>query len=234
MAYIDPSQSQQRAARLVGFTYLLTFLIVVFTNYGIYERLNVAGNPEATAENILQNELLFRIGIVSDLIYALGFIVLMTSLYTILKYFSQGKAIVSVLLHIIYVIVWVSLTMKFFDALRLMKSPEYLKTFSDGNLFSLSKLLLNARFDRYYGVLMFYSLGSFMFNFLWLKSHYIPKGLALWGMIASAWCTFCASVYLIYPDYELIVNPWLFDLPMAFFDITLSIWLLIKGLRKYS
>jgi hypothetical protein len=226
------NNSQQKTAKLIGLAYLFTFIIVVCTNYGIYDRLNVPGNPEATAAKILNNEFLFRTGIVADLFYALGFIVLFSCLYAILKTESNRMAMTAVILHLVYVIVWVALTMKFYDALRLMKSPEYLNTFSDGNLFSLSKLFLNTRFDRYYGVLMFYSLGSVIFNTLWYKSGFIPRGLAIWGIIASAWCTICAIAYLIYPDYELIINPWLFDLPMAFFDMTLSFWLLTKGLRQ--
>lgn len=226
------TNAQQNAAKVVGLSYLFTFIIVVSTNFGIYDRLNVPGNPEATAQQIMNNEYLFRTGIVLDLFYALGFIILLTSLYSILKIVSIRMAVMSATLHLVYVVVWVALTMKFYDALRLMKSPEYLNTFSDANLFSLSKLFLNARFDRYYGVLMFYSLGSVIFNSLWFKSGFIPRGLAIWGIAASVWCTLCAVIYLMYPDFELMINPWLFDSPMAFFDIALSLWLLFKGLRQ--
>jgi uncharacterized protein DUF4386 len=66
---------------------------------------------------------------------------------------------------------------------------------------------------------------------LWLKSNYIPGGLALYGVIASAWCVVCAFLYLIFPDFNKIVNDWWFDFPMALFELILSFWLLFKGLK---
>lgn len=227
----DLNKSKRTAAVWFGIAYLLTFIIVVTNNYVIHEPLNVPGNAAATAKKIVENEYLFRGGIVLDLLYAGGFVILISSLYTILKEVNQRIVVFSVLFQLVFIVSWVVLTLKFYDALRLMKTPEYLNSYTNDNLFSLSKLMLNARFDRYYGVLLFYSGGAILINYLWLRSKYIPRALALWGIIAAAWCTFCAIAYLVYPSYELIINPWLFDLPMAFFDITLSIWLLTKGLK---
>jgi len=41
---------------------------------------------------------------------------------------------------------------------------------------------------------------------------------------------FCAFVYLIFPNFNKIVNDWWFDFPMAVFELVLSFWLLFKGL----
>jgi len=59
-------ESQLKAARVAGFLYLLTFAIVVAVNFGINERLMVAGNPGQTARNILAHKRFFRIGIASE------------------------------------------------------------------------------------------------------------------------------------------------------------------------
>ena len=53
------NESQRKAARVAGFFYLLTFAIVVAVNFGINERLMVAGDPAQTARNILAHERLF-------------------------------------------------------------------------------------------------------------------------------------------------------------------------------
>jgi hypothetical protein len=65
---------------------------------------------------------------------------------------------------------------------------------------------------------------------LWLKSNYIPKGLAVFGVISSAWCVICAFVFLIFPHVNKVVNDYWFDSPMAVFELVLSFWLLFKGL----
>jgi len=50
-------------------------------------------------------------------------------------------------------------------------------------------------------------------------------------VIGSAWCVFCAVVYLIFPDFNKIVNDYIFDSPMALFELIVSFWLLVKGLK---
>ena len=48
-----------------------------------------------------------------------------------------------------------------------------------------------------------------------------------WG-----WCVICAFVYLIFPNFNKIVNDYIFDSPMALFELIVSIWLLVKGLKS--
>ena len=76
--------SQRKAAKVAGLAYLITFATVVYVNFGIHDRLIVENNAE-TARNILAHEQLFRIGILGDLIYCAGVVMLLTALYVILK-----------------------------------------------------------------------------------------------------------------------------------------------------
>ena len=78
-------ESQCKAARVAGFTCLFTTATVVFANFGIHERLIVAGNAAETARNIMAHKRLFRISIACDLIYCAGLVVLLTALYVILN-----------------------------------------------------------------------------------------------------------------------------------------------------
>ena len=95
MSTID--ESQRKAARVAGFTYLFTFAIVVFSNFAIHDRLNVAGNATATAQKILAHETLFRIGIACDLVYCIGVVILLTALYVILEPVNRGLALLAAL-----------------------------------------------------------------------------------------------------------------------------------------
>lgn len=222
---------KQKAAKTAGFTYLLTFVLVVTTNFGIYNRLVVPNNVADTAKSIHDHEFLFRIGMIADLTYAIGFIILISSLFYILKEVNVRYVIPAALFQFAYIATWIALTLKSLDTLRFANEAQYLQVFSKEQLAAFTNLLLKNRFDRYYGVLMFYSIGAVFFNYLWLKSKYIPRFLAMWGFIACIWCSFCGISYLLYPPFGKIINIWLFDLPMALFDITLSFWLIIKGLR---
>ena len=225
---------RQQMAKLAGVAYLFSLAIVVYANFGIYEPLHVAGNANETARRIADNKYLFRLGIVLDLIYAVGFATLLSSLYFVLKDVSRRLALLAAVWSLMYISAWVVITLDFYDALRLATGAKYLEAFADENLNALARLVLWARFDRYYGVLLFYSLGSMLFNLAWYKSGYIPKWLSLWGVIACAWCAVCAAGYLAYPELENILNIWLYDTPMSMYDLTLSIWLLSKGLNVKS
>ncbi len=60
---LSPFESQRTAARVAGFVFPISFITVVAVNFGIFARLIVSGDPTKTAQNILANETLFRIGI---------------------------------------------------------------------------------------------------------------------------------------------------------------------------
>jgi hypothetical protein len=223
--------AQRTAAKVAGLFYLLTFLVVVVANFAIHEKLNVVGDANATAQKIVAHETLFRTGIVMDLVYCIGGIVLLTALYVVLEPVGRGLAILSTLWKLVYVLAWMVMTISLFDALRLVKGADYLHVFEPDRLNALAKLYLAARFDRYYGGLLVYALGGVAAGWLWVKSRYIPRFLAAGSLVSYAWCAFCAGAFIIFPGFEKIVNLWFFDTPMALFEIFISIWLLTKGLN---
>jgi hypothetical protein len=224
-------ESQRKAARVAGFTYLFTFATVVLANLGIHDRLNVAGNAAATAQNILAHERLFRIGIACDLLYSAGVVVLITALYVILKPVNRSLALVAAFWRLVYALTWVVIALNLFDALRLLGGANYLRVFEADRLQALAKLYLGRGFDVYYVGLLFYGLASTVCGYLWFKSNYIPRALAGWGVISSAWCAACTFVFFIFPNFTTLVNLWWFDTPMGLFEIATSVWLLFKGLR---
>jgi hypothetical protein len=107
-----------------------------------------------------------------------------------------------------------------------------LQAFEPERLQGLSRLYLSANFDDYYIGLPFFGLAATVCAYLFLKSNYIPKGLALFGVVSSAWCVLCAFIYLVFPGFAKPVDPYWFDSPMALFELALGLWLLFKGLRS--
>ena len=230
MAIYTIDESQRKAARVAGFGYLITFATVIYVNFGIHGRLIVENNAE-TARNILAHERLFRIGIVGDLIYCAGVVVLLTALYVILKPVNRGLALLAAFWRLVWVLMWLVMTLNLFDALRLLSGADHLQAFEAERLQALARLYLSTRFDYYYVGLLFGALASTVCGCLWFKSRYIPRALAAFGVISSAFCVACTFVFYIFPNIDKIVNLWWFDTPMGIFDIALSFWLLFKGLR---
>ncbi len=223
-------ESQRKAARVAAWAYLLTFATVIYVNFGIHDRLMGKGNAAETARNILAHERLFRIGIAGDLIYCAGVVVLLTALYVILEPVNRGLALLGAFWRLVWVWMWLVMTLNLFDALRLLRGADYLRVFEAERLQALARLYLGTRFEYYYVGLLFGALASTVCSYLWFRSRYIPRALAGFGVISSAFGVACTLVFYIFPNFDRIVNLWWFDSPMAIFDITLSFWLLLKGL----
>jgi hypothetical protein len=224
--------SQRTAAKVAGWSGLLTFAIVVFGNFVLLNPLTVPGNAAATAQNIVAHETQFRLTVVCFLTYSLGVVVLLSALYVILKPVNPGLALVGALSRLVFALLWLLGTLNMLSALRLLGNANYLQVFEADRLQALAKLHLGANFDDYYVGLPFFGLAATICAWLWFKSNYIPRGFALYGVIASAWCVICAFVYLVFPHFNKIVNDWWFDFPMAIFELVLSFWLLFKGLKQ--
>jgi hypothetical protein len=224
--------SQRTAAKIAGWSGLLTFAIVVFGNYVLLNPLIVAGDVAATAQNIAAHQTQLRIAAVCFLTYSLGVVVLLSALYVVLKPVNPGLALVGALFRLVFALLWLLAPLNLLAALRLLGNANYLQAFEPNRLQAMARLHLGANFDAYYVGLPFFGLAATVCAWLWLKSHYIPKGLAIFGVISSAWCVLCAFIFLIFPHFNKIVNDYIFDSPMALFELIVSFWLLLKGLKS--
>ena len=224
--------SQRTAAKVAGWSGLITFFIVVFGNYILLNPLVVPGNVAATAQNFIAHQTQVRVTVVCFLTYSLGVVVLLSALYVILKPVNSGLALAGAILRLVFAMLWLLSTFNLLGILRLLSNASYLQVFEPDRLQALARLHLGANFDDYYVGLPFFGLAATVCAWLWLKSNYLPKGLAIFGVIASAWCVFCAFVFLVFPNFNKIVNDYIFDSPMALFELVVSLWLLIKGLKE--
>jgi hypothetical protein len=225
-------QSQRTAAKVAGLSFLFTMVIVVFSNYGLLNPLMVRGNAAQTARNIVAHETQFRVVVTCFLAYSTGVFVLLAALYVILKPINPGLALLGAIFRLVFALLWLLTTLNLLSGLRLLGPSSYLQSFEPERLQSLSRLYLAANFDDYYVGLPFFGLAATVCSYLFLKSNYIPKGLARFGVISSGWCVLCAFIYLIFPGFAKPVDPYWFDSPMALFELALGLWLLFKGLRS--
>src|SRR5205814_10184818 len=219
------------AAKVAGWSGLLTFAIVVFGNYVLLNPLIVPGNVAATAQNIAEHQTQVRVTAFCFLTYSFGVIVLLTALYVILKPVNPGLALIGALFRSVFALLWLLAPLNLLGALRLLSNPSYLQVFEPDRLQAMARLHIGANFDAYYVGLPFFGLAATVCAWLWLKSNYIPRGLSIFGVIASAWCVLCALIFLIFPHFNNIVNDYILASPIALFALALSISLLFIGSR---
>jgi len=224
-------ESRRNVARVAGFTFLFAFALVVVANYGINFRLIVPGNAVDTARNITAHETLFRLNIACNLLYSTSVLVLLAALYVILEPVNRTLALIAALCRLVFAFIWGLASLNSLSALRLLGDTAYLSVFATGQLQTLARLHLTASWDAYYVGLPFWAVASTICAYLLFTSRYVPRALAAFGIIASAWCVFCAFAFIVVPHFDQTVGAYWFDVPMTLFEMALGVWLLLKGVR---
>src|SRR2546423_15114413 len=139
--------AQRTAAKVAGWSGLLTFAIVVFGNYVLLNPLVVPGDVAATAQNVVAHQIQFRITVVCFLTYSLGVVVLLTALYVILKPVNPGLALIGALFRLVFALLWILSPLNLLGALRLLSNPSYLQVFEPDRLQALPRLHIGANFE---------------------------------------------------------------------------------------
>jgi hypothetical protein len=224
------SPQQRAAAPIAGISCLFAMIVVVVVNYAFLNPLIVRGSAADTAKNILVHQTQFRVVVAGFVLYGVSVLVLVAALYVILRPVHQLMALIGALLRLVFALVWLLATLNLLGTLRLIGNARYLQVIEPDRLQALARTYLAGTFDDYYVGLPFFALAATVSSYLWLQSRYIPRSLAWFGLISSAWCVFCALVYLVFPGFAKPVDPYWFDSPMALFELATSVWLLAKGL----
>ena len=223
--------SQRQAARIAGFTLLFAMAIVMFGNLYLAASLIVSGDAVETARNIMAHEIRFRLSIACNLLYVATVAVLLAALYVILKPVGRTLALLAAFWRLVYASMWVLMSLNLLTALRLLNGADYLRVLGTDQSQTLARLYLSG-FDAYYVGLLFYGLASTACSYLFFKSGYIPRGLAGFGVIASAWAAACTLAFIISPAFAEVVNLWWFDSGLGIFELATGFWLVFKGLRR--
>jgi hypothetical protein len=198
--------SQRVAAKIAGVAGLLAVMIVVFGNYVLLEPLVVRGDAIRTTQNFVAHKTQVRFVVTWFLMYSAVGVVLLSPLYVILKPINLALALIGAFFRLLFLILWLLSTLNLLGALRLLGDAPYLQVFDPDRLQALARVAVAANVDHYYVGLPFFGLAATVCAYLWLKSNYIPKGLAVFGVISSAWCVICAFVFLIFPHFNEVVN----------------------------
>jgi hypothetical protein len=164
----------------------------------------------------------------------MGIVAMLAALYRVLGPIGRGLALFAALRWLMYASLWFVFLLDLFGALRTMTGGGRLQVFEPARLQALAGLQLASGWDAYYVGLTFNGIGLVFFSFLFFKSHYIPRTLAVLGVVTSLFESACGFAYLVDRSFETIVSVNYYELPTMFFGVVLSIWILVRGLRTYG
>ncbi len=220
-------RSQRTAAKVIAITYLLTLVTITGVFMKAYAPLLAWNNVAQTARNLVAHETSVRIYVAGASIYGLGLILLVAAFYVVFRPVSRGLALFAASARLLYAFLWFMGILCLVSALHVMRTGA----FDSDRLSILAGLQLAAGKDAYYVGLTFYGIGSVVFGYLWLRSRYVPKSLAVFGIATSIFEGGCAFAYFLTPAFGKIISENWYEAPTVLFETALSVWLLVKGLR---
>ena len=220
---------QARLVRFAGAMYLLQMAAGVFTQLYARGSLIVRGDPAQTAQNIIESERLFRIGIASDVVCYTAVLLATWALYVMLRPIDRNLAVLAVFLRLMELAVHFNVTVNSLTVLRLLSGADYLNSIETSQLHSLAQLALGVQGAGMNLGFVLLGLGSALFAYLLFRSPYVPRLLAGWGIFASLLLAIYALAIIVFPQAgSLMFIPML---PMGIYEVTLGFWLLLRPAR---
>jgi len=228
---IDTSSfSPNKYTRIGGILYLVIIVAGMFAEVFVRNKLLVSGDATATADNIINNQLLWRIGISADLLMQVCDLPLMFIFYVLLKPVNKNIALLNLLFNLIQTAVLVANKLNLLTALFYLSDAEYLKALSPDQLHTLSYLSIKLHNTGFGNGLIFFGFVCVLEGYLIFKSGFFPKTLGILMQIAGV-------CYLI-NSFSLILSPVLANslfpfilIPPFIAEMSLCLWMLIRGLN---
>lgn len=205
---------------------MFLFILVVSTVYGavILNGFCVSGNSIATANNILNNELPFRIGIICELSMCTGGIVLALALFMMLESVNKHLAMLALLLKMTESVSAAVIALISFTALQTVNGTVAM-TEQTKEVFGS---LVNANVTLTAVPMLFLGMNFMLFFYLLSRTKYVPGLLSIFGIISYMLIFMFALFTIISPRHVTIVLQSIFWGPSIIFELTIGILLLVK------
>jgi hypothetical protein len=216
--------------RVAGLLYLLLALAAPVRLLVIPSKLFVSGNPAATVSNIAAHEMLFRLGIVSDLFCGTIIIFLVLALYRLFKGVDQNLAVLMVIVGGI-----LPATIDYLNvvndaaALLFARGADFLSIFDKPQREALAMLFLRMHHQVIVGAEILWGLWLFPLGTLVYRSRFLPRFLGVWLVINGFAYLVVSLTGLLLPEYEKAVFNSAF--PALLGELVFTLWLLIKGAK---
>jgi hypothetical protein len=178
----------------------------------------------------LASELLFRVGIVSELICAAEFIFLVRALYRLLNGMNRTHASLMVTLALVSVPIMFLNVLNEIAALALLRGADFLSVFEKQRLDALAMLFLHLHGQGFAVAEIFWGLWLFPFGVLVMRSGFLPRILGVLLIAACFGYLADSLTSLLLPSYEDVVGR-IANIPLTLGEPAILLWLLIRGAK---
>ena len=230
MKHPTTNLSPQVYARIGGLAYLIIIVAGFLGEMFVRNALVVSGDATATANKIMANPLLWRIGIAGDIVMHVCDVVLMVVLYVLLKPVHRYLALMAMIFTLIQTAVLVANKMNLLMPLFLFDNAAYLKSFDPQQLQAWAYLSIKAHGYGFGVGLIFFGFTCLLSGYLIFKSGYLPKWIGVLMQIAGLCYLVNSFSLILYPPLADKLFPAIL-IPALVAELSLCLRLLIKGVN---
>jgi len=222
--------SPKRVARIAGVIYLLVAVFGGFAQGFLERKMYVAGDAAATTEDLVANEGLVRLGVVSDLINEVLLVLLALTLYALLKHVHLAAARVMVALAVVAAGITAVNVVFEFAGLQVATGAVDMSALGVDGSDAMVLLMLDT---QHYGLLIaqiFFGLWLAPLGYLAYKSGWFPKPLALVLVVAAGCYVVAVLTAFLVPDLYLQISGFI-TIPCIIAEVWIAGYLLIVGVN---
>lgn len=217
----------QNTAKAAGLAYVLIIIVPLLSMIFIDPKITVDGDTISTINNIIANELLYRIDATITLLMFIGVVFLALALYKILKPVNKFLAQLSLLWRFAEATIGMFAILSNFILLTLITNKSYIERFGTEQFYALAELLQKLYWEATPIIFVLLAIGSIITFYLFLKSRYIPKLLSIWGIISYSLVLIGSLISLVFSGESYLI----FGSQTIIFELVIGCWLMFKGIN---
>lgn len=220
--------SNKNLARIAGLLYLIVIATGLFAEVFVRQAFIVSGDALATANNIQTSEMLFRWGLVADIINFVCGLPVVLIIYFLLKRINKFLLQLALIFVVIQTAIIAVNLLNQISPLLILSNKAYLNIFQSNQLATLSQLSLNIQGVGYAIGLIFFGFYCLLVGYVIFKSKMVPKFLGILYIISGIGYLINSFTMLLSKGFA---NPIFIYVAIPIFigELSFCLWLLIKG-----
>jgi hypothetical protein len=223
------TDNPQTTARAAGVLYLVIIVFGLWSELAVRGGLVVPGDAAATAENILANETLFRLGFAADSVMALSDAALAILLFVLLRPVNAMLALMAAAFRLLQTAVIGVNLLNQYAALLILGDAGTTTALGSDQAEALALFFLDAQSHGYDLGLIFFGVNSLLTGWLVWRAAFLPRALGALLIVAGV-------VYLT-GSYLLFLSPSAYEVFQPAYalcllgELAFCLWLLVRGVE---
>jgi hypothetical protein len=227
---VNATSSIRPLSRTAGWLYLTIIACGMFAEVAVRSRLVAADDPATTAANLLSSSLLFRLGMLADLVMMLCDVALAILLLQLLGPLNRTVALLASAFRMTQTAIIALNLLNMFLALHILEGANDTPEPGIESQKALAMLFLDAHKYGYILGLAFFGVSTLLLAYLFCCSRPLPRALGiLLGLAGVGYLGDCL-MFLMISGYEGSASSILLA-PALLAEVTFAVWLLRRGGR---